>query len=148
MKYTTHSFEETIAIGEKIASLLKGGDIVLLKGNLGAGKTTLVKGIAAGLGIKKDDITSPTFAIMNVYDMDEKMATAKRLIHIDTYRLKTEEELVEIGIEEYLGERHTICIIEWPEKIPELLREKEALTICCEVIKKEERTITLQSTPY
>ncbi|PIT86393.1 MAG: tRNA (adenosine(37)-N6)-threonylcarbamoyltransferase complex ATPase subunit type 1 TsaE, partial [Candidatus Magasanikbacteria bacterium CG10_big_fil_rev_8_21_14_0_10_43_6] len=57
MKYTTHSFEETIAIGEKIASLLKGGDIVLLKGNLGAGKTTLVKGIAAGLGIKKDDIT-------------------------------------------------------------------------------------------
>jgi tRNA threonylcarbamoyladenosine biosynthesis protein TsaE len=123
MEYTTHSTEETIAVGEKIASLLKGGDVIILKGNLGAGKTTLVQGIAKGLGVT-DTITSPTFAIMNVYPIKNNT-----LIHIDTYRLEHEEDLVEIGIEEYLGERHTICIIEWPEKIPGLLAEKEPLTI-------------------
>ncbi len=128
MEYTTTTLEETIAVGEKIASMLKGGDVVVLKGDLGAGKTSITKGIAKGLGVT-DTITSPTFAIMNVYEIKNEKLKVKHLIHIDTYRLESEEDLIEIGIEEYLGERNTICIIEWPEKIPGLLKEKEPLTV-------------------
>ena len=110
-----------ISLGEKIASKLTSGDVVLLQGELGAGKTTMAKGIAKGLGIS-DEIVSPTFTIMNVYE-DGK------LVHIDTYRLKSEKELTEIGVEDYLGQPETITIVEWPEKIKELLVNKKTIEI-------------------
>ena len=111
-------------IGQQLAGRLKGGDILCLEGNLGAGKTTLVKGLARGLKIK-NNITSPTFAIMNQFPVpssqfkNEKKIT---LVHIDAYRLKNEEELIDIGAEDYLGKPDTICAIEWPEKIKGLLK--------------------------
>ena len=130
-----NSPKETFAYGKKLAAKLKGGDVVLLSGELGAGKTALVKGIAKGLGIK-NKITSPTFTLMNVYEVKSPKSEAKprteprsgsgtgvqSLVHIDTYRLKDEKELLEIGIEDYLGQPDTICAIEWPEKIKELLK--------------------------
>ena len=124
--YNTNSEVETQKIGAKIATKLKGGDILLLSGDLGAGKTSLVKGIAKALGIKHE-ITSPTFTLMNVYQLDGK--TIKTFVHIDTYRLKDEKELIEIGLEDYLGEPNTVCVIEWPEKIIGLLKNKKTTFI-------------------
>ena len=109
-------------VGNTLASTLKGGDIVALRGELGAGKTTLMKGIAEFFGIDPKDVVSPTFTLMQEYKIkrskDQKIT---RLIHIDTYRLKSEDELVEIGVEDYLGEPETVCVIEWPEKMMGLL---------------------------
>jgi tRNA threonylcarbamoyladenosine biosynthesis protein TsaE len=123
MKYNPKSEAETIEIGKKIAPDLKPGDIVCLYGDLGAGKTTLVKGLALGLGVK-GTITSPTFTLMNVY-----RGQTTQLVHIDTYRLKNEQELVDIGVEDYLGAPDTICVIEWPEKIAGLLKNSKRVKI-------------------
>lgn len=120
--------KETIEYGRKLAKKLKGGDVLCLYGELGAGKTTLVKGIAEGMGIKQK-ITSPTFALMNVYEGERKKVKGKSLVHIDTYRLKDEEELLEIGAEDYIGAPDTITVIEWPEKLNKLLRNKKIISI-------------------
>ncbi len=132
----THSQRQTIAFGKKIAAELKGGDIVLLQGELGAGKTVLTKGIAQGLGIT-DNITSPTFTLMNIYK-DGK------LVHIDTYRLENEKQLIEIGVEDYLGNPNSICVIEWPEKVRGLLKGKRVKKIKIEHLDKG-RKIVLNS---
>ncbi|MBI2037667.1 MAG: tRNA (adenosine(37)-N6)-threonylcarbamoyltransferase complex ATPase subunit type 1 TsaE [Candidatus Magasanikbacteria bacterium] len=121
MKKITNSFKETAAFGKELTAKLTGGTIVLLSGDLGAGKTALTKGIAKGFGIK-NEITSPTFTLMNVYQINKKTSQIKTLVHIDTYRLKDEKELIEIGAEDYLGKDNTVCIIEWPEKISKLLQ--------------------------
>ena len=118
-----------IKLGKNIASKFKGGDIILLYGDLGAGKTTLTKGIASYFGIK--DVVSPTFTLMQEYQVNPPVRRAgklasmqvSKLIHIDTYRLEHEEDLVEIGVEDYLGHENTICIVEWPEKIEGLLKK-------------------------
>ncbi|TAN32727.1 tRNA (adenosine(37)-N6)-threonylcarbamoyltransferase complex ATPase subunit type 1 TsaE [Patescibacteria group bacterium] len=136
-KIITKNEKETFAFGAALARKLRGGDILLLYGELGAGKTALVKGIAAGLGVK-EKITSPTFALMNVYLLPPPSKSpsgrpphqkfwcggrgTQKFVHIDTYRLKNEHELVEIGALDYLGRPDTICAIEWPEKIKELLK--------------------------
>ena len=113
--------KQMIDLGKEIASKLKGGDIVLLYGDLGAGKTTLTKGIASYFGI--NDIVSPTFTLMQTYEVESIKYKVERLIHIDTYRLESEEDLIEIGAEDYLGDENTICVIEWPEKIEKLLKK-------------------------
>lgn len=126
MERFTSSEEQTKKIGLDLANRLQGGDILCLSGELGAGKTTLVKGLAAGLGIKKE-ITSPTFTLLNIYEV--KKDGIRKLVHIDTYRLKNEEELLDIGAEDYLGAADTVCVIEWPEKIEELLKNKRTLNL-------------------
>ncbi len=142
MEYLSHSEQETQEIGKKISATLHGGDIVALSGDLGAGKTTLVKGIAAGLGIEHE-MTSPTFTLMNVYDVKSKKAKVKSLVHIDTYRLKDEKELVDIGVEDYLGAPDTVCIIEWPEKISELLKNKKVIKATLDHMTQQKRKITV-----
>src|SRR3989339_89069 len=121
MKQKTNTTKEMIVLGEKIASKLTGGDIILLQGELGAGKTTMSKGIAKGLEIT-DEIVSPTFTLMNVYENG-------KLVHIDTYRLENADGLLEIGVEDYLGQADTITIVEWPEKIQELIKDKKTIEI-------------------
>jgi tRNA threonylcarbamoyladenosine biosynthesis protein TsaE len=143
MKYIAKSEREMIEIGKKVAAKLKGGDILCLYGDLGAGKTTLVKGIAVGLGVKKN-ITSPTFAIMKQFDIKTlKHRNIKTLIHIDTYRLKNEQELLDIGVEDYLGKPDTICVIEWAEKIEKLLKKKKCVKIHIGHGEKDKREIIL-----
>ncbi len=139
MLYITHSDEETKKLGTDIAANLKGGDIVLLYGDLGAGKTTFAKGLAVGLGIM-DEVTSPTFALMNVYN---DIKDIKALVHIDTYRLKNEQELLDIGVEDYLGDPNTVCLIEWPDKISSLLQNKKKIAINIEHTSNNERKILL-----
>jgi len=129
MQQKLYSVDEMIQFGQQLASTLNGGDIVLLHGELGAGKTTLTKGIALGLGIK-DEIVSPTFTLMQTYNIKTlKHKNIKTLVHVDTYRLENEEQLIEIGVEDYLGDKGTICVIEWPEKIEKLLRGKKVMNI-------------------
>lgn len=138
MEIITKTTEETTEFGKKLATQLQGGDILLLEGELGAGKTTLVKGLAAGLKIKYE-ITSPTFTLMNTYPVESDKI--KTLVHIDTYRLKDEQELIEIGAEDFLGKPDTLCIIEWPEKIAGLLKGKKNTTITIEHGEESQRKI-------
>ena len=142
MKINTTSEQETIDFGIDFADKLKGGDIILLSGDLGAGKTTLVKGIAQGLDIK-DEVTSPTFILMNIYKICNKKLKNKKLVHVDTYRLENENDLMEIGIEDYLGNKDTICIIEWPEKIKNLLENKKIMSVNIKHLDKNSRKIEL-----
>lgn len=144
MEFKTHSREETLEIGKKIAHELTPGSILLLYGDLGAGKTTLTKGIAEGLGIT-DEITSPTFTLMNVYSLSSSQPSLRQLVHIDTYRLEDEKELRAIGAEDYIGALDTICIIEWPEKVRGLWINKKHREIFLEHGTTEEnRKITLK----
>lgn len=101
--------EDTYSAGEKLGTLLKDGDIVCLRGDLGAGKTLLTKGLAKAFGIE-EDITSPTFVIVNEYYGE------KNLYHFDVYRIEKESEIINVGFDDYLM-RDGVVVIEWPEKI-------------------------------
>ncbi len=142
MEYTVRSIEETKKIAEDIVSGLHGGDILLLHGDLGAGKTTLTKLIANELGIT-NDITSPTFSLMNMYSLPEFKNSIEQLVHIDTYRLEHEQELIDIGIEDYLGDSKTLTIIEWPDKIQSLLKNRKAKHLYLEHIDEKTRVIKI-----
>lgn len=115
----TDSQEETIAFGKKIGQQLGSGSIVCLWGDLGAGKTTLIKGIVEGItGLPHGEVRSPTFTYLNIYAND----TSLPVYHFDLYRLNDAEEFLSLGFEEFLfGEG--ICCIEWSEKIRSILPE-------------------------
>ncbi len=141
MEKVVRSEKEMNRIGKNIAANLKGGDIVALHGDLGAGKTTLTKGIAAGLGVMQD-ITSPTFTLLNVYQGGKY-----QVVHIDTYRLKDEKELTAIGAEDFIGAADTVCIIEWPEKISTLLAGHDSIDVALDHVSEHERRIRYEYSP-
>lgn len=142
MTYQARNEEQTHSIGKQLASMLTGGEIVLLSGDLGAGKTTFTKGFAEGLGVT-ETITSPTFSLMNLYDASCDNKAITHLVHIDTYRIVAERELIDIGIEDYLGDAHTITVIEWPEHIPNLLASHTSISVQIDHVSDTERTITI-----
>jgi tRNA threonylcarbamoyladenosine biosynthesis protein TsaE len=143
MKTVTKNSKETVELGKKIAQKLKGGEIIALEGDLGAGKTTLIKGLARGLGIKKT-ITSPTFLIMRMYRIKNQESRIKNLVHVDAYRLKNSDELTNIGIEEYLGDKNTVVVIEWADKVRKILRGKKVIWIKMKVgVGENERVIEI-----
>ena len=111
---TSHSPAETFAFGERIAATLRAGDVLALCGDLGAGKTHFVKGLAAGLGIATS-VTSPTFTLIHEYP-----AGRLPLYHLDFYRLENEDDVLRIGFEEYL-DAASVLAIEWADKFPALL---------------------------
>ncbi|MCD8287011.1 MAG: tRNA (adenosine(37)-N6)-threonylcarbamoyltransferase complex ATPase subunit type 1 TsaE [Clostridia bacterium] len=110
-EFISHSADETISFAERYARSLKGGDIVLLKGELGAGKTVFCKGLAKGLGVE-DEILSPTYAYMNDY--------SGKLYHFDCYRLANGEQAEGLGLTDYFY-MDGICVIEWAENIASVL---------------------------
>jgi tRNA threonylcarbamoyladenosine biosynthesis protein TsaE len=115
-RYTTNSAEETVEVGRGLAAILPA-KLILLRGDLGAGKTTLVKGIAQALGVASaDDVTSPTFTLVHEY-----AGSDKSLYHLDLYRLELERELTPLGIEE-MEENGVLLLVEWGEKFPTLHR--------------------------
>lgn len=134
--------QEMLNYGKKIARQLTGGDILCLSGELGSGKTTLTKGLVLGLGIK-DTVLSPTFTLINLLKIKNPKSKIKQVAHIDTYRLKKEKELIDIGVEDYLGAADTICVIEWPEKIKGLLKNKKIKKIRLEHVTGEKRKIII-----
>ena len=98
------------ALGGRIAQQVGAGDVVALVGDLGSGKTTLVRGLCAALGIPPEQVASPTFALCHVYD-----AQAFQIAHMDLYRLEAQDELAATGLEEWLAAPDVLCVIEWPE---------------------------------
>jgi tRNA threonylcarbamoyladenosine biosynthesis protein TsaE len=117
---TTQSPEETIAFGRTLAGLLAPPKLVLLRGDLGAGKTTLVKGIAAGFeAAEEEDVTSPTFTLVHEYH-----GPRANLYHIDLYRVDTLRELETLGLDDLRAEG-SVLLIEWGEKFPRFLRERD-----------------------
>jgi tRNA threonylcarbamoyladenosine biosynthesis protein TsaE len=134
-EFITHSSEETIALGIELATKLEDGAVVLLVGDLGVGKTTLVRGIAKGLNIK-DVVQSPTFNIMKVY-----FKADRPLIHIDAYRLS--DNNVDIGLDEYIGYESGITIIEWPMFIQNLIPEN-AIKVTIERVDENKRKIVIE----
>ena len=125
MRYLTTSEKQTFALGKKFARGLKGGEIIGLIGDLGAGKTVFVKGLASGLGIK-NRITSPTFVLMKIYRIAKSKLqnSNSKLVHIDAYRLKSGKEILSTGAEEYFNKPGSVVIIEWADKIEEILPKK------------------------
>jgi tRNA threonylcarbamoyladenosine biosynthesis protein TsaE len=117
---TTQSAEETIAFGRTLADLLAPPKLVLLRGDLGAGKTTLVKGIAAAFeAAAEEDVTSPTFTLVHEY-----RGPHANLYHIDLYRVDTQRELETLGLDD-LRNGNSVLLIEWGEKFPRFLRERD-----------------------
>jgi len=117
--HTTHSPEETEALGWEFSRKLLPGDIVGLVGELGSGKTCFVRGVAKGLGVR-GNVKSPSFTILNIHEREEGRGEINRLYHIDLYRIKNTEEFYDAGFEEYIYGKG-ISVIEWADKFPELL---------------------------
>ncbi|MCL5407025.1 MAG: tRNA (adenosine(37)-N6)-threonylcarbamoyltransferase complex ATPase subunit type 1 TsaE [Patescibacteria group bacterium] len=139
---------ETIESAQKFAKKLKGGETIGLIGDLGAGKTVFVKGLAEELGIK-EAITSPTFVILKEYDILRPRPHLsgggkglKKLIHIDTYRVENIEDIKSVGIEDYFGRKDIIIVVEWAEKIKKLL-PKNTIYINFKHIDKNSREISI-----
>lgn len=131
----TASPNETRALGRRLAEKLRPGDVLLLWGNLGAGKSEMTRGIAEGLGVTAT-VTSPSFTILNVYD-DGRAP----LYHFDWYRLESAEELYEMGMDEYLG-GDGVAVVEWPSQCEEAIPETH-LAVKLEPVGENEREITL-----
>jgi tRNA threonylcarbamoyladenosine biosynthesis protein TsaE len=136
---TTNSAEETIAFGRTLVTLLTPPKLVLLRGDLGAGKTTLVKGIAAGFeSALEEDVTSPTFTLVHEY-----RGPRANLYHIDLYRIDTARELDTLALED-LRDTDNILLIEWGEKFPQLVNESD-LEISFHREGENRRHITISS---
>lgn len=136
---STHSAEETIAFGRELAELLVPPKLVLLRGDLGAGKTTLVKGIAAAFeAAGEEDVTSPTFTLVHEY-----RGPRAKLYHIDLYRIDTPRELDTLALDDFRSE-DSILLIEWGEKFPRLLRERD-IEIALQHDGENRRKITVES---
>ena len=116
MKWTTHSPEETRELGRRLGQVLYPGAVVAFTGDLGAGKTAMISGIAQGLGIE-ERVTSPTFTIVNEYE-----GGRLPLFHFDMYRLGSSDELFDIGWEDYLA-RGGVCAVEWSEIVDDALED-------------------------
>jgi tRNA threonylcarbamoyladenosine biosynthesis protein TsaE len=136
---TTRSAEETIAFGRTLTELLAPPKLVLLRGDLGAGKTTLVKGIAAAFeAAAEEDVTSPTFTLVHEY-----RGPRANLYHIDLYRIDTPRELETLGLDD-LRSDNSILLIEWGEKFPRLVRERD-VEIVLERVSENQRRIGISS---
>lgn len=134
--------EETLELGRQTAKLLRGGDVLALQGELGAGKTAFVKGMAQSLGIKKT-IRSPSFNLMKIYHLPRPRNNIKLLAHLDCYRLNSPSEAIDIGLADYLADKQALTAIEWPEKIKKILPKNRTMKIRFKTLSETERSITL-----
>lgn len=139
MQFITTSPEETEAVGQALAKVLPAGTVLAYQGDLGAGKTAFTRGLARGLG-STDPVTSPTYTIVNEY-----LSGRIPLFHFDMYRLASEEDLFDIGWEDYL-ERGGICAVEWSENVRDAM--EDPIRVCIEKIGDESRRITIEGGEY
>jgi tRNA threonylcarbamoyladenosine biosynthesis protein TsaE len=138
---TTHSADETVAFGRTLTELLRPPKLVLLRGDLGAGKTTLVKGIAEGFqAASEEDVTSPTFTLVHEY-----RGPQANLYHIDLYRVDTPRQLETLGVDDLFGP-DSLLLIEWGEKFPRFQRERD-VEIELERVTENSRRIRLTIEP-
>jgi tRNA threonylcarbamoyladenosine biosynthesis protein TsaE len=133
---TTYSPEETIAFGKSLASLLMPPKLVLLRGDLGAGKTTLAKGIAEAFeAASQDDVTSPTFTLVHEY-----RGPRANVYHIDLYRIESQRDLDTLGLEDLYNDPQNVLLIEWGEKFPRFAEGRD-VEISIERLGETERHI-------
>lgn len=136
MNYTTNTVAGTEALGCKLAKKLRPGDVVAFFGDLGAGKTAFIRGMAAGLNVR-EPVTSPTYTIVNEY-----LSGDMPLFHFDLYRLSGPDDLFDIGWEDYL-ERGGVCAVEWSERVREVLDGAVRVTIRMSPKGPDSREITI-----
>ena len=134
-EFISHSQQDTEDVGRKLAEALPGGSVVAMYGDLGAGKTAFVRGMAKGMGLSCR-VSSPTFTIVNEY------LGERELIHFDMYRLSSADELFDIGWEDYLS-RGAVCAVEWSEKVQDAFFGDE-ITVRIEKLSDTERKITIE----
>lgn len=138
-EFTTHSAAETVALGRKLAAQLKPPKLVVLRGELGAGKTTLVKGIAEGFeAAAEEQVTSPTFTLIHEY-----RGPKANVFHVDLYRVDTERELETLGLDDLFDER-SVLLIEWGEKFARFERERD-VEIVLERTGEDERKVVFNA---
>ncbi len=133
----SHNREETVALAGNFARHLKAGDIILLRGDLGAGKTTFTQGLSKGLRVNEADVNSPTFILMNYYE--GKLP----VYHFDFYRINKMEELATVDLEEYFYGRG-VCVIEWPERLGDLA-PKEYFQVHLEHKSETQRSLSFSA---
>ena len=131
---TTNSEHETFALGEKVAASLQPGTFVLLYGDLGAGKTAFVRGMAAGLGANPDEVSSPTFVLIQHYK------GRMPLVHVDLYRLESRAAVDDLGLEELAN--GAVVAVEWAERLPRLI--EGSVTVKIDDTGDESRRISLE----
>jgi tRNA threonylcarbamoyladenosine biosynthesis protein TsaE len=140
-EFTTHSGADTVEVGRKLAGLLKPPQLLLLRGELGTGKTTLVKGIAEALeAAQADEVTSPTFTLLHEYE-GQRNGEPMKLYHIDVYRLESERQLETLGLDELLTP-DALVLVEWGEKFKSI-RKKATGEIVIESSGGDARKITV-----
>ncbi|MGI6373794.1 MAG: tRNA (adenosine(37)-N6)-threonylcarbamoyltransferase complex ATPase subunit type 1 TsaE [Patescibacteria group bacterium] len=143
-KIISQSEQATWQEGFLLAQKLVSGETLALQGNLGAGKTKFLQGLASGLGVV-DIVNSPTFNILKLYPVVNN-AQVDHFCHIDAYRLNSEEDLISLGVEEFLADPKTIVAVEWAEKIDNLW-PKNTLDISLKVLTENDREIIIKKRP-
>jgi tRNA threonylcarbamoyladenosine biosynthesis protein TsaE len=133
---TTQSEEETAAAGRDLVETLSAGDVVLLYGDLGAGKTAFAKGLAEGLGVSRDEVSSPTFTLIQEY-----RGGRVTLFHVDLYRIEDPREFDELGLEEIALDG--VLAVEWAEKLPGTWWDERAVTVRIRHGDGDQRTIEI-----
>ena len=148
-EFVTHSSAETIEVGRKLVALLAPPKFLILHGDLGAGKTTLVKGIAEALdAAEPDEVTSPTFTLVHEYEgarEDHGKRTPVRLYHIDLYRIESERQLDSLGLDD-LQTDESIVLVEWGEKFPSVVKRSQG-EIVMTSLDGDKRRIVLKMKP-
>lgn len=138
-KFKTNSKEETVALGKKIAKQLAPGILIALVGDLGSGKTTMIQGIANGLGAKREEVKSPTFILFHIYK------SKIPVYHFDLYRLESSKQFEEIGFDEFALDPNTIVLIEWADRADSIL-PKDRLQISLKETAENRREISINAT--
>ncbi|MFQ6070669.1 MAG: tRNA (adenosine(37)-N6)-threonylcarbamoyltransferase complex ATPase subunit type 1 TsaE [Candidatus Aminicenantales bacterium] len=132
-RFVSFSEEDTFELGRKLAQRLKGDEIVFISGELGAGKTVFVRGIASGLGLKDvHQVCSPCYTLINIYEAKFP------IYHLDLYRIEKGDEIQELGWEDFIGEG--VIVVEWAEKMP---AELDVIQVKIEVDKEDRRIISI-----
>ena len=141
LDFISHSQEQTRRLGWRLGQHAHPGDLLLLSGTFGAGKTALAQGVAAGLNIA-ERVTSPSFALVNEYEGRAMSGAPIRFYHVDLYRLETAAEVESVGLADLLADPEGICAIEWPDRLG-VETPREHLSIVLEPVSDTKRRLTL-----
>ncbi len=142
MKFITTSDRETKLLGQKLRKILCVGDVVIFEGGLGVGKTTFIKGVLRGFGFREKDIISPTFTIIKEYSKSDL-----KVYHIDLYRIERKKELINLDYQQFFYNPPGVTLIEWGERIEDILPEYIKVRIGFIEFKKRKIIITLKGYP-
>lgn len=145
-KIITNNEKETIFLGKELGKICRGGEVFVLSGNLGAGKTKLLQGLAQGLGVK-ERVNSPTFNILKIYKIKKGVSrlgqNIKVFCHIDAYRLESEKDLTFLGVSEFFSQPEVVTAIEWAEKVKKIW-PKKARVIKIKSLTEKKREIRIK----